>query len=76
MRAWPIVLKSLGYLWLSIQIVLVQFGIVIAVHEHYIKGLASPEVSFTYIAWMVIVATPGVALLIVAEKLKAKRNVA
>jgi len=74
MRAWPIVLKSLGYLWLIIEIVVVQYAIVFAIHDSYIKGLSAPEMSFGYIAWIVIVATPGVALLVVAEKLKTKRN--
>ena len=72
MRAWPVVLKSLGYLWISIQIVWVQFGIVYEFIARYATGLAPPEMALRYVVWMVIVATPGIALLIVAEKLHAK----
>lgn len=74
MRAWPAALKSLGYLWISIQIVWVQFGIVYEFVERYVKGLAPPEMTLRYVVSMVIVATPGIALLMVAEKLHAKNN--
>jgi hypothetical protein len=73
MRAWP-VLKSFGYLWLILEIVYVQFSIVMAFIEHYAAGRPPPEMDLRYVVWMVVVAAPGVASLIVAEALKAKRN--
>jgi len=76
MRVLPIVLKFLGYLWFTIQIVWVQFGIVSTIYVNYIQGVDEPGMSLRYIAWMVIVAMPGAALLIAADKLKAKLNTA
>jgi len=70
MKAWPIVLKSLGYLWFIIQIVIMQSILLINIHEMYLHESVGLEY---FSVWMVILAIPGAILLIVAEKLKAKR---
>jgi hypothetical protein len=76
MRVLPIVIKFFGYLWFTIQIVLVQFEIVSAFYEAFIQGVDEPGMSLRYAAWMVIVAMPGAALLIAANKLREKLNTA
>ena len=67
MRGWPRVLKFLGYLWLTFQIVLVQF-----VLGYRALGGYEPGMTPGYVLLMLVLAAPGIAMLVLAEKLDSK----
>ena len=74
MRMWAIVLKSLAYMWLSVQVVYMQFVIILNILDSYREDTPPPDFNVRYILWMVILATPGVVMLIAAERLKRRHT--
>lgn len=74
MRTWIIVLKTFGYIWLSLASILIFIGIVGVWMKDGFSGVQALLSPFNVINWIVTVLTlaPGIGALALVSKLQEK----
>ena len=74
MRIWVIILKSFGYIWLTLASILIFVGIIGVWMKEGFSGLQSLLSPFNVINWILTVLTlaPGIGALVLVSKLQEK----
>jgi hypothetical protein len=74
MRIWVIILKSFGYIWLTLATILILLGIIGVWMKEGFSGVQSLLSPFNIINWILTVLTlaPGLGALALASKLQEK----
>jgi hypothetical protein len=77
MRFWATVAKVLGYIWLVLAGLLILAGIAGVLMKEGFSGVQELLSPFNLINYIVMLTTlaPGIALLMLAEKLKSRNPV-